>query len=390
MPTAAANDAAKYLIDPLTEPEPSAESGLNTHFRSTFAPPSQTSISTPQSASPKRDTNPFHSFPNKQETNPFRRSIDKKDGVSVTEYPSPPQSSSPRKEKFPSLREEVFADYAPRERRSLDQPSPNKAITTTGRRRGSSLKERYPGDNTNQPLNIIRRESRRAHRSPHLQKRHMPGADTIDRLDVIGAPYHHEGPYDAALLARNTSNDSSPLAAVSDSIKETLKATPPENINNSIQTHRPLDGTAVVPPGQEDRFGRRFSYKEDGNLMVDNGPPGGAYRQWPGVDYKSSDIHGKGEPFYSLEEAIKRHNISGSLGEEHGAIELTENPKGVNGSATSTGIDPRDPVDIVGSSGRMVDLEHEADVKRNTSSPKKHDSLRKRLGSLRRRHRDSE
>ena len=280
--------AAKYLIDPLTEPEPHADSGLNTHYTSTFAPKQEQYPTPPQSASPKRDNNPFHPSP-KRDNNPFRRSLDeKKDGVNVSsrQYPSPPESSSPRREKFPSVREEALPDYSPRERRSLDQPSsarPSDANTTGTRRRGSSLKERYPGDKSNQPLDIIRRESRRAHRSPHLSKRHMPGADMIDRLDIVGGRYHHEGPYDAALLSRNTNKDSSPLAAVSDSINETLKATPPENISNAVKGHRPLDGTAVVPPGEPDRFGRTFEYKEDGNLMVDHGPAGGGYKQWPGV-----------------------------------------------------------------------------------------------------------
>ncbi|KAI9687035.1 MAG: hypothetical protein M1822_002445 [Bathelium mastoideum] len=388
MGTMEANDAHKYLIDPLTEPEPHADSGLNTHYTSTFAPKENSYPTPPQSASPKRDNNPFHSSP-KRDNNPYRRSIDeKKDGVNVysREYSSPPQSSSPRREKFPAHREEAFADYTPRERRSLDQSSPNKASdigTTTTRRRGSSLKERYPGDKSNQPLSIIRRESKRAHRSPHLNKRHMPGADVIDRLDVVGGRYHHEGPYDAALLSRNTSNDSSPLAAVSDSIKETLKATPQENINNSIRSHRPLDGTAMVPPGVEDRFGRTFEYKEDGNLMVDNDPAGGGYRRWPGIDYKDDDIHGKGEPYYSLEKAIKNHKISDEPGEEQGAIELRETPKGAQ--ASSSGADARDPVEVVGSSRKMVDLEHEASVRRSGSSSRKGEGFMKRIGSLRRR-----
>ncbi|KAF2234994.1 hypothetical protein EV356DRAFT_500913 [Viridothelium virens] len=387
MGTTEAKDATRYLIDPLTEPEPHADSGLNTHYGSSFAPKENSYPTPPQSGSPKRDTNPFTASP-KRETNPFRRSVDeKRNGVNVAaaEYPSPPGSGSPRREKFPTLREEKQADSMPRERRSLDQSSLNRssdANTTTTRRRGSSLKERYPGDKSNQPLSVIRKESKKANRSPHLSKRHMPGADLVDRLDIVGGRYHHEGPYDAALLARNTSYTNSPIAAVSDSINETLKATPQENINNSVKSHRPLDGTAIVPPGEEDRFGRTFDYKEDGNLMVDNDPAGGSYRRWPGVDYKSDDIHGKGEPFYSLEKAIKNHRISDELGEEHGAIELTETPKGVRASAS--GVDPRDPVEVVGSSSKMVDLEHEADIRRTGSSPKKGESLRKRIGSLRR------
>ena len=68
----------------------------------------------------------------------------------------------------------------------------------------------------------------------------------IDKLDAsTGEKYHHEGPYDATLLARNTSWKSSPLAAVSDTIDEALKATPRENVLDAVNRHRPLDGTAV-------------------------------------------------------------------------------------------------------------------------------------------------
>lgn len=74
----------------------------------------------------------------------------------------------------------------------------------------------------------------------------MPGPDMIDRLDVAGyGKYHHEGPYDAALLARNTSWESSPIAAVTDTTEEALKATPRENILDAVRRHRPLDGTGV-------------------------------------------------------------------------------------------------------------------------------------------------
>jgi hypothetical protein len=111
-----------------------------------------------------------------------------------------------------------------------------------------------------------------------LRKHHQPAPDSIDKLDVIG--YHHEGPYDAALLARNTSWESSPLAAVRDSNNEAIKATPRENIIDSVERHRPLDGTAVIPPGERDRFGREYNYKEGDNMMIVDG---GNYRRWPGV-----------------------------------------------------------------------------------------------------------
>jgi hypothetical protein len=60
--------------------------------------------------------------------------------------------------------------------------------------------------------------------------------------------YHHEGPYDAALIARNSSWEMSPLAAVSDTTEEALKATPRENVIDAVERHRPLDGTAVWFP----------------------------------------------------------------------------------------------------------------------------------------------
>lgn len=121
-------------------------------------------------------------------------------------------------------------------------------------------------------------EAKRAHRSPHLRKQHIPGPDTIDKLDVIN--YHHEGPYDAALLARNTSHKSSPVAAVRETNNEALRATPRENIMDSIDRHRPLDGVAAIPPGQTDRFGREYKYEEGDNMMIHNGAN---YKRWPGV-----------------------------------------------------------------------------------------------------------
>jgi hypothetical protein len=131
------------------------------------------------------------------------------------------------------------------------------------------------------PLESARYEEKMAHRSPHLKKHHIPGADIIDRMDVGPAgKYHHEGPFDAALLARNTSIEHSPLAAISDSNREAIKATPKENIMDSIQKHKPLDGTAAVPPGTPDRFGRTYDYQEGDNMMTTYG---GDYKRWSGV-----------------------------------------------------------------------------------------------------------
>jgi len=137
---------------------------------------------------------------------------------------------------------------------------------------------------SHRPLDTLRKETKAAHRSPHLRKKHIPGTDTIDSLDksLFGA-YHHEGPYDATLLARNTSYNSSPVAAVSSTNSEALKATPRENIKDSLDKHVPLSGTAVIPPGMSGLDGRVMEYEEGADLMRERDAPGGAYKRWADV-----------------------------------------------------------------------------------------------------------
>lgn len=120
-----------------------------------------------------------------------------------------------------------------------------------------------------------------ANRHPHLRKKHIVGPDTIDRMDTLGG-FHHDGPYDATLLARNMSHTNSPVEAVSTTNEEALKATPREMIEDSVEKHRPLDGVAMVPPGMEDRYGNVYNYKEGTDMMIENSPEGGAYKRWPG------------------------------------------------------------------------------------------------------------
>lgn len=149
-----------------------------------------------------------------------------------------------------------------------------------GRQRNNSLPSRHTGDTSNRPLDVLRRETKLAHRSPHLRKGNVPGPDSIDTLDTIGAQYHHEGPYDATLLARNTKYSNSPVEAVRTTNNEALKATPPEKIQDSLRRHKPLDGTATVPPGERDQMGRRYDYEEGTDMMIENG---GNYKRWEGM-----------------------------------------------------------------------------------------------------------
>ena len=129
---------------------------------------------------------------------------------------------------------------------------------------------------------MIKRDAKIANRHPRFRKKHIVGSDTIDRMDSLGG-FHHEGPYDATLLARNTSSLDSPVQAVSTTNEEALRATPREMIQDSVEKHRPLDGVAMLPPGVEDRYGNTYTYEEGTNMMIEDSPEGGAYKRWPGV-----------------------------------------------------------------------------------------------------------
>ena len=152
-------------------------------------------------------------------------------------------------------------------------------------RRAGSLRERYPGDMSHRPLAMIKREHRAADRAPHLhtQNRQQP-SDTIDSLDHSGplpdTTYHHSGPFDPAMKSRNVNKMYSPVEAVKDSNLEALKATPAEFIKDSLVKHVPLQGTAVVPPGMKAMNGRTMDYMEGADLMREQDAPGGAYKRW--------------------------------------------------------------------------------------------------------------
>lgn len=262
-------------MDPLTAPEPSDETGPGSHFTNT------TSISKAASKGPAATT---------RTTPPTSKTH------AMTTYPTPPGSASPTRSTFhpsnpysPSHRQAAFAGYSGGEssRRSLDEPVGN----GKGRRRGSSLGERYPGDMSHRPLLQLRKEAKAADRAPHLKKRHLPGADTVDALDrSMGIAYHHEGPYDATLLARNTNYNSSPVEAVRVSNAEALRATPRENIRDALDRHVPLQGTAVIPPGMAGLDGRPMQYKEGADLMRESDAPGGAYKRWADVVCNSHTV----------------------------------------------------------------------------------------------------
>ena len=226
---------------------------------------------------------------------------------------------------------------------------------------------------------MLKQDTKAAHRSPHLRKGHQVGADSVDRLDnLTGLPtYHHEGPYDATLLARNISHTSSPLEAVSGTNAEALKATPREMVKDSVEKHRPLDGVAMVPPGISDQHGNTYNYNEGTDMMIEGNPEGGAYKRWPGVKYLPEDLKGKGEPSYSLEKALKEHKA-------HGTKMSEGNPQNIE---MTTPAQQRRPVSTESSpmaaggnaAGEQNYADWEGDLKRSGSGA---ETLRKRFGSM--------
>lgn len=83
---------------------------------------------------------------------------------------------------------------------------------------------------------------------------------------------------------------SSPVAALETTNREALKATPRENIRDSVEKHRPLDGVARVPSGEIDSSGRRFDYKEGPDV---NREDGGDMGRWPGIVSFQSNLEKK-------------------------------------------------------------------------------------------------
>jgi hypothetical protein len=116
-------------------------------------------------------------------------------------------------------------------------------------------------------------------------KNRYPAPDSIDSLDTTpwGGAYHHPGPFDPALAARNLNPKYAPLAAVHDSNMKALAATPREYVIDSLERHMPLQGTAEIPPGQRDYRGNIMKYEEGADLMREPDAAGGPYKRWEGI-----------------------------------------------------------------------------------------------------------
>lgn len=247
---------------------------------------------------------------------------------------------------------------------------------------------------SHRPLEQLRKENKAADRSLHLKKQHIPGADIIDSLDqsLFGGSYHHEGPYDATLLARNTNSKISPVYATRETNREALRATPKENIRDALDKHVPLQGTSTIPAGMRGFDGKVMNYKEGADLMREPDAPGGAYKRWDHVvsfpstpceclsdnlqKYLPEDYKGKGEPSFSLERAIKKEDQS-----SHRRLLSVPNsyemqPQGRPGANRQRSI-----------SGSDVTLSSQQDSgigRSNTTGRRVGEGLKRRFGSLRR------
>ncbi|KAB1718543.1 hypothetical protein FNE72_29140, partial [Klebsiella pneumoniae] len=131
-------------------------------------------------------------------------------------------------------------------------------------------------------------------------------------LDTIGGNYHHGGPYDATLTSRNLNSKYSPVAAVKDSNRDALRATPRENVLDSLNFHVPLQGTASIPPGGVDMSGNVMDYTEGADLMREPDAAGGPYKRWDGI-VSHRPLH----PVYSAE---KDSNIIPTISRARGTL----------------------------------------------------------------------
>jgi hypothetical protein len=278
-----------------------------------------------------------------------------------------------------------------RPRRSSN-PAPSQ-YKSSGLARSGSLKQRYPGDMSHRPLDALRKDEKIAHRAPHLRKKNLQGADIIDRLDAAGfARYHHEGPYDAASIARNKHVKLAPIDAVRESNEEALRATPRENIVDAVTKHRPLEGVANTPPGIPDHFGRVLDYEEGADLQRE---PGGDYKRWPGQvclesmynpgrftdtsqDNHPNDLKGKGEPSYTIDKALKDHKALGDTG-----TEMTS-----RGHRHSKSVGHDQAPGVIPS--QTFEAEASGIGRSNSNGKGIGSNLKKRLGSIRRRKQDVE
>ncbi|KAI0178776.1 hypothetical protein GGR52DRAFT_569684 [Hypoxylon sp. FL1284] len=229
------------------------------------------------------------------------------------------------------------------------------------------------------PLEAIKRASKAADRAPHLRKKNITPRDPIDVLDTtgIGGAYHHDGPFDATLASRNRDKRYAPVEAVKYGNSEALKATPREHVMDSLQRHVPLQGTATIPPGHSDMSGSIMQYEEGADLMREADAPGGAYKRWDHVNYHPNDLKGKGEPSYTLEEKLKEQGRLRRSTDRAGVYEMQPTARTTGVSDKNNNVHVRERSGSLDSAGPS-----------NAKTKRLSDGIKRRIGSIRRKHDD--
>jgi hypothetical protein len=251
--------AQNHLINPLHAPSPSEETGLNTSFRSTFAPAteSQEDLIRHQQNLQAAQRTQDRAFQEK-----IHHPAAFSDFSPKTASPLGPNGGGGKGRQRASSTTTMSPPSSPY---SAGGAGVGATVTTPLRKRGNSLNHHHHHSSSSPRSNNGKSSGDRRRRRLSVP------VDTIDSLDFgPGGPYHHEGPFDATLVSRNLNLISSPVAALASSNAEALSATPRENVLNALTKHRPLEGTASVPPGVRDEWGRRYNYKES-NVMQESG-----------------------------------------------------------------------------------------------------------------------
>lgn len=112
-------------------------------------------------------------------------------------------------------------------------------------------------------------------------------------------------------------------------------------------------------------------------------------------EYHPDDVHGQGEPSFSLDRALRAHTLNERNVDGQTGIEMSDRPLmgDNNGKRRSSrrSYDPRDPIHIAGDDARYTDLQHAADVDAHPvqRSGSLKDGLKRRIGSLRHKRADS-
>ncbi|KAH7001197.1 hypothetical protein EDB80DRAFT_721729 [Ilyonectria destructans] len=393
--------AQAYILDPLTAPEPSQETGvasshnLAAQFKKLNLSNSNSSSSSisskerkeksskpsqkqprnyptpPTSASPSRSN--FHP------SNPFSTASESSKSISPPRSPprSPPNAARNSRRYPPNTAVTRSSSARVAQLAPPSNPRHHRSFSTGNcdLSRSSSISQRFPGDMTHRPLEILRKEARAADRSPHLRRKNIPQTDIIDSLDTIGGTYHHGGPFDAALASRNRNKKYSPAAAVHDSNMEAIRATPREYLEDALRKNRPLQGTAVIPNGMEDFSGNIMQYEEGADLMREPDAAGGAYRRYEGVVYHPDDLKGKGANF-ELERDLKEKKrlAKGQAAEYEMQPRASRPPRSHHRSFSEQ------PVSTpAGGFSNSADL-----GRQNSTSKRLSDGFRRRFGSIRR------